>query len=73
MRTHNSEHDNEREDALSLHPDWDIDLEPREGEVNEQLKALVQQSVRSTLQQRKKALAKYPLPSLAEFKPPSLT
>ena len=62
----------EGEDALSFHLDWNVDLEPGKGEVNEQLKAFVQQSVRSPLKQRKKALEKYLLPSLAEFKPPKL-
>lgn len=58
----------EGEDTLSLHPDWDIDLEPGEGEINDQLKGFVQQCVWSPLtnQHRKKALEKYPLPSLAE-------
>ena len=62
----------EGEDILSLHPDWDIDLEPGEGVVDDQVKVFAQQCVGSPLtnQQRKKALEKYPHPSVPGFKPP---
>ena len=64
----------EGEDTLSLYPDWDIDLELGEGVVDDQVKAFTQQCVGSPLtnQQRKKALEKYPLPSVPGFKPPKL-
>ena len=40
-----TEDEMEGEDALSLHPDWDIDLEPGEGVVDDQVKAFAQQCV----------------------------
>ena len=62
------------EDTLSLHPDWDIELEPGQGSIDEGLKSFVKQCVQSPLtnQQRKKALEKYPLPNVSELRPPKL-
>ena len=59
---------------MSLHPDWDIDLEPGESLVDDQLETFLKQCVESPLtnQQRKKALEKYPLPAIAELRPPNL-
>ena len=64
----------EEGDSISLHPDWDIDLEPGRGLIDENLKTFVKQCVQSpmTNQQRKKALDKYPLPDVAELRPPKL-
>ena len=61
-------------DKISFHPDWDIELEPGRGSIEESLKTFVQQCVKSPLtnQQRKKALDKYPLPEVAELRPPKL-
>ena len=61
-------------DTLSLRPDWDIDLEPGQGSIDEGLKSFVKQCVQSPLtnQQRKKALEKYPLPNVSELRPPKL-
>ena len=61
-------------DTLSLHPDWDIDLEPGQGSIDDGLKSFVKQCVQSPLtnQQRKKALEKYPLPNIPELRPPKL-
>ncbi len=61
-------------DTLSLHPDWDIELEPGQGSIDEGLKSFVKQCVQSPLtnQQRKKALEKYPLPNVSELRPPKL-
>jgi len=58
---------------MSLHPDWDIDLEPSQSLVDDQLEAFLKQCVESPLtdQQRKKALEKYPLPAIAELRPPN--
>ena len=43
-----------------LHPNWDIELEPGQGSIDEGLKSFVKQCVQSPLtnQQRKKALEK---------------
>ena len=59
---------------MALHPDWDIDLGPGQGLVSDQLKAFRKQCEESPLtnQQRKKALEKYPLPAIAELRPPKL-
>ena len=61
-------------DIISLHPDWDIELEPGQGSIDEGLKSFVKQCVQSPLtnQQRKKALEKYPLPNVSELRPPKL-
>ena len=68
------EEEEEEGDAISLHPDWDIDLEPGRGLIDENLKTFVKQCVQSPLtnQQRKKALDKYPLPDVTELRPPKL-
>jgi len=52
---------------MSLHPDWDIDLEPGQSLVDDQLEAFLKQYVGSPLtnQHRKKALEKYPVPAVA--------
>ena len=57
-----------------MHPDWDIELEPGQGSLEEGLKSFVKQCVQSPLtnQQRKKALEKYPLPNVSELRPPKL-
>ena len=59
---------------MSLHPDWDIGLGPGQCLVNDQTEAFLKQCVGSPLtnQQRKKALEKYPLPAIAELRPPKL-
>ena len=56
---------------MSLCPDWDIDLGPGQGLVNDQLEAFLEGSS-LTNQQRRKALEKYPLPAIAELRPPKL-
>ena len=68
------EEEEEGEDTISLHPDWDIELEPGRGSIEESLKTFVRQCVKSPLtnQQRKKALDKHPLPEVAELRPPKV-